>query len=128
MSNSIFIAKLMGPMMLVAGITYLMNIERLKAMGREIMESPGLLLVVGFLTLLLGLVLVNTHNVWVADWPVIITLFGWMALVSGTMRTMFPTQMVSIGTSMINNNLLLRSVSVLQIALGAYLCWEAYLV
>ncbi len=126
MSNSIFIAKLMGPIMLVAGFAYLLNIDRLKAMGREIMESPALLLVVGFMTLLLGLVLVNTHNIWVADWPVIITVFGWLSLISGIMRTTFPAQVVSIGNTMINNNLLLRSVSVIQIALGAYLCWEGY--
>lgn len=91
------------------------------------MESPALLLIAGFMTLLLGLILVNTHNIWVADWPVVITLFGWLVLASGIMRTMFPVQAISIGNAMIGNDMLLRVLSVLQIALGGYLSWQGYL-
>jgi hypothetical protein len=127
MSNSIFIAKLIGPMMIVGGLTYLLNIERLKEVARGLMDSPALLLIAGFLTLLLGLVLVNMHNIWVTDWPLVITLFGWMALASGILRTMFPVQAVSIGSAMIGSDMLLRTLSLLQIVLGGYLSWWGYL-
>ncbi len=127
MSNSIFIAKLIGPVLIVGGLTYLLNVERLKEVARGLMENPALLLIAGFMTLVLGLVLVNTHNIWVADWPVVITLFGWLALASGIMRTMFPVQAVSMGNAMIGSDMLLRTLSLLQVVLGGYLSWQGYL-
>ena len=33
---------------------------------------------------------VLAHNVWAANWRVIITLFGWVLIVCGTIRIVFP--------------------------------------
>lgn len=35
----------------------------------------------GFFALVMGLAIVNAHIVWVMDWPVIITIFGWAAVI-----------------------------------------------
>ena len=37
--------------------------------------TPGL--VIGTLTLPLGLFVVLTHNIWVLGWPVVVTVCGW---------------------------------------------------
>ena len=37
-----------------------------------------------------GLALVLTHNVWRADWPVIITILGWLAAIGGAVRIVMP--------------------------------------
>ena len=33
-----------------------------------------------------GLAIVLTHNVWVANWPVLITVLGWLAAIGGAVR------------------------------------------
>jgi len=43
--------------------------------------------------LLIGLVLVLTHNVWVWDWMVIITVLGWAALIKGAVILLLPKSM-----------------------------------
>jgi hypothetical protein len=48
---------------------------------QDLMRSQALLYLAGFLGLLAGLALVLTHNVWVLDWQLIITLIGWVAIV-----------------------------------------------
>ena len=44
-----------------------------------------------------------THNVWVADWRVIITLLGWLLMVRGTVRMLIPDQVKPLGTKFLKN-------------------------
>lgn len=127
MTNTIFIAKLIGPFLIVIGVAGIVNVEQLRSIGREFMAGSAHLFVAGILALVTGLVLVNTHNVWVSDWPVLITILGWLALLGGVFRIVFPALAVSIGKPMIDNIMLLRGASLVQIALGAYLSWQGYL-
>ena len=64
MSTSILIAKLMGPVMLTAGLSMLVNGKNLDAMFEDFLNSPGLIFVAGVLALLMGLTIVNFHNIW----------------------------------------------------------------
>ena len=80
MSSSIFIARLLGPVFLVVGIALLLKRRMFHEILQELIRSQVLLYLAGFLGLLAGLALVLTHNVWVLDWMLIITLIGWMTL------------------------------------------------
>lgn len=44
----------------------------------------------GYITMLLGLITVVLHNVWVWDWPVVITILGWVTLIKGIEKIGFP--------------------------------------
>ena len=77
MDTSLFIARLIGPLLLAVGAATLINQANMRQMATDFLASRPLVFVVGFLTLLGGLVIVNTHNVW-EGWPVIITIFGWL--------------------------------------------------
>ena len=127
MASSILIAKLMGPLLLVGGLVGLLNPKGLEAMGREIMASRAQLFLAGTLALLAGLAIVNTHNLWVAEWTLIITLFGWLAVVGGVVRMGFPGVTQSIGEALLSNSGLLRVIGALQVALGAFLMARGYL-
>ncbi|HAK53772.1 MAG TPA: hypothetical protein DCM54_17980 [Gammaproteobacteria bacterium] len=49
----------------------------------EMTDDKAFVISTGYITLLLGLVTVIAHNVWVADWRVIITVLGWTTLIKG---------------------------------------------
>ena len=127
MNSSIFIAKLIGPILVVTGLMTLANPKALQEIAREFLASRALLFVAGSLALLAGLAIVNSHNIWIAGWPVIITLFGWMAIVAGLIRMAFPAVTKSIAEAMLSNFAVLRVVGGLQVALGAYLMTKGYL-
>ena len=123
MQTSIFIAKLIGPIVVVAGLAGLLNPRAMRDMAREFLGSPALIFIAGIMALLAGLAVVNTHNVWVADWPVIITLFGWLSLAGGIIRIGFPDFTKSIGERMLANENVMRMIGGLQALIGAFLAY-----
>lgn len=90
METSIAIARLVGPVMAVAGIGIILNHAFLRQMLSTLSEQRALLFTLGVLTLSLGVTLVNLHNVWSADWRVLITLLGWLAVSGGVFRLVLP--------------------------------------
>ena len=127
MDTSILIAKLIGPILVVAGVTMLVNPKAMIDMAHEFLAGRALIFIAGFLALLGGLAIVNTHNLWVAGWPVIITIFGWLAVVGGVIRMALPGVTRSIGEAMLGNAMLMRVLGGLQVVLGAYLMSVSYL-
>src|SRR6266853_523173 len=69
MQNSLFLARLLGPFFLFGGL----------------------------ITFPAGLAIVLTHNVWVANWPVLITIVGWLAMVTGAVRLLAPQEAIKFG-------------------------------
>ncbi len=90
------------------------------------MESPALIYIAGLLAILIGLVLINTHNIWIADWPVIITIFGWLAFFGGIFRVSMPNQVKTLGKAMIERKTLLLVIIAINFALGCYLTLAGY--
>jgi len=127
MPTSILIARLIGPILVVAGLAALVNPKLLPEVGREFLASRALIFIGGFLALLAGLAIVNTHNVWSGGWPVVITVIGWLAVAGGILRIGFPSLVKSLGEAMLARATLLRVASVLWVALGGFLMVVGYL-
>jgi hypothetical protein len=90
MATSVFLAKLLGPFFAVVGLSVLMNADAFRTIVKEFLKSPGLIFLTGLVTLPAGTAIVLTHNVWVVDWPVLITIIGWLSIISGIARILRP--------------------------------------
>jgi hypothetical protein len=123
---SIFLAKLMGPVMLVAAVGLFANARAYRAMAQEFLRSPALIYLSGLLTMTAGIAIVLAHNLWVAGWPVIITLFGWAATLGGAARIAFPGQVRSVGEAMLAKPLAMTVGGAIWLAIGALLCIFGY--
>ena len=77
--------------------------------------------------LTMGLAIVNTHNVWVAGWPVIITIFGWLAIIGGIMRITMPGVTRTIAEKMLDLTNFFTFEAFILIGLGAWLSYVGYL-
>ena len=62
MATSILIAKLIGPVLLVAAIAMLADANDMQEMAREFLKERALIYVTGVLAMLGGLAIVNNHN------------------------------------------------------------------
>ena len=71
MEASIFLAKLIGPMLLLMGLFVVVQRDRMRRIGREFLDSEALIFISGVITLPAGLVIVITHNVWEPNWRVL---------------------------------------------------------
>ncbi len=103
MQTSIFLAKLMGPVMAIAGLAMLIDRKRLSALAQEFLHSPTLFFLLGLLDFTIGLAIVLTHNVWVADWRLIITLLGWLLVLRGAVRLLAADQIKPFAAKVLRN-------------------------
>ena len=126
MQTSHFLAQLIGPMLLVIGLGMLINRDGYRAMAKEFLASRGLIYIAGLLALVPGLAVVLTHNVWAADWRAIITLLGWLAVIGGAFRILFPQEVTRLGSRMIANPLHLTVGGAVTLILGAILSYYGY--
>lgn len=94
MENSILLAKFIGPYITLVGIALLFNLKTCRRIMEDFFKNSALVYVTGLITFVAGMAIVLFHNIWVLDWRVIITLFGWNTLIKGGMAYHFPRQFI----------------------------------
>ena len=124
--TSLYLAKLIGPTLIVIGIGMLINRDGYRAMAREFLSSRALIYLAGLFAFVPGLAVVLAHNVWAADWRILITLLGWLAVIGGIFRILFPQEVTRLGTRMIGNPNTMLIGGVVMLILGAILCFYGY--
>lgn len=100
METSILIAQILAVAYLTIGLGFLINPKYFKKMMDEIMENAGFMFFGGIMSLVAGFLIVNVHNVWVKDWTVIVTIFGWLALAKGVLIFLVPKLLLDFSKKM----------------------------
>ena len=126
MQTSFFIAKLMGPILLLVGISILLDEKATRATAKEVLGSRALIFIFGIVDLLLGLVLVTVHNLWVLDWRLIITLLGWLSVVRGVVRILCASYVIKNAPKWLRIQRLLMGIAIVMLVLGAVLSYYGY--
>src|SRR5262249_50727646 len=84
------IAGLVGPLLAALGLAALVNRNLIPAVIGEAAHNDALVFLTGLLTLLAGVAIVRVHNLWTADWRLLVTVLGWLAVFSGVVRMWNP--------------------------------------
>jgi hypothetical protein len=126
MANSVFLAKLMGPIFLAGGVGLVANGATYRKFAEEFLSSIPLIFLSGLLLMTAGMALILTHNVWPADWSVLITLLGWVAAIGGAIRVVVPQGTQKIGRRFLMHPTAMTIAAVIWLAIGAVLCFFGY--
>ena len=126
MANSIFIAKIIGPCCIIMGIGLLLNRNFYVKFMEDFAKNDALILISGMMSLIIGLLIIASHNMWVSNWKVIITLFGWAGLLKGIWLCVFPKSISGFITVYQKNSGLLLVHSIIAILFGIFLSYVAY--
>jgi hypothetical protein len=126
MQTSLFLARLLGPVFVVIGAGMLIKPRGYRRTAQEFLDSRALIYLAGLLALVPGLAIVLVHNVWAADWRIIITIFGWLAVIGGVFRLLLPQQVMRIGTVMLARTAYMTGAAIVVIALGVILTFFGY--
>jgi len=125
-ATSIFLARLLGPLLLIVGASLLLNPHAVRKMAQDVLGSVTLVYLFGVLDFAAGLAILLVHNVWVASWRVIITLIGWLLLIRGAVRILAPEQVMERAAKVLRvQNYLLIAGGVTAV-LGLVLCYFGY--
>jgi len=126
MKTSKTIAGLIGPTLVIIAASMLLNIGSFPALAEQVSRDPALIFVSGILLLVAGLAIVRVHNRWTNGWPVLLTVLGWLAVVSGVGRMLFPTALAAIAGGFGQNIGAIIAGAIVLLGLGAFLSFKAY--
>ncbi|MDX9702911.1 MAG: hypothetical protein RBU23_07690 [Candidatus Auribacterota bacterium] len=126
MGTPVFIAKILGPCFVVVSLGMLLNRSFFQKVMEDYCKNYALIFFTGMASLAFGLVIVCMHNVWVADWTVLITIFGWSGLIKGIWIVVFPNTICTFMGIYQQNKSLLLVHSALALVLGALLTVGGY--
>ena len=127
MSASLFLARLIGPVMLVIGLAVFTNQRAFRDMAEEFLASRALLFLSGLLIMPVGLAIVLTHNIWAADGRVMITLFGWLNVIGGALRLFAPAYVMQTGRTMLKRPQFIPVAAAIWIVAGSLFCLFGFL-
>ena len=126
MTPSAYIARILGPVLVIIGLGLLLEGETFRAMAGEFLRSAALIYFSGLITLAVGLAILNVHHLWTPDWRSIITVFGWLALIGGIVRILAPNSVQRIGESFIAHQRWPIMGAIVTLALGGFLSVMGY--
>ena len=90
MQLSKLIAKMASVIYLSASLGAFFSADYYRKIADDFFNNAGLIYVSGFMTAVIGLLIVIYHNRWTKSWTVLITILGWLALVKGISLIAFP--------------------------------------
>ncbi|HXX06458.1 MAG TPA: hypothetical protein VEJ43_00135 [Pseudolabrys sp.] len=127
MDRSHFLAKLIGPVCIVGGLGMLFNTAAYRAMFERALHDHMFIYLSGVIALTLGLAIVILHNDWKWHWPLIITIFGWLAVIGGILRMLVPQVVESYGLSLLSTPNFFTVDGGIALLLGIVLSYFGYL-
>jgi hypothetical protein len=126
MTTSTYLARLIGPTLAIAGASMLLRPSGYVTIIADMLRSPALLYIACALGLLGGIALVLAHNLWVADWRVIITLLGWLSILESAVWMLFPAQAERLASPLLASPLLPLWGGAIVLLVGAVLSYFGY--
>lgn len=126
MPTSKTIAALLGPTLIASAVSIFFNLDAWPAMVDQAFHNPALVFVAGYPLFVAGLAIVYFHNRWTAGWPVVVTVLGWLALLSGLSRILFPTRLAGLAMGAVQNAAVMPIAALVILVLGAFLSFKAY--
>jgi hypothetical protein len=77
-----YLAELWGILIVIISLALLIKKDCIKNFLQKI-ETNENLFFWGFVSLIIGLSMILSHNIWEMSWQVIITILGWLAFIKG---------------------------------------------
>ena len=126
MKTSKTIAALVGPTLIASSLAILINLKAWPALVDQGFHDPPLIFVSGYPVFVAGLAIVRFHNRWAGGWPLLVTGLGWLAVLGGLSRILFPSRLAEIAIPAVHTTGVMPIAAIIILLLGAFLSLKAY--
>tara|TARA_R110002074_G_scaffold390180_1_gene573929 strand:+ start:258 stop:638 length:381 start_codon:yes stop_codon:yes gene_type:complete len=120
---SLFLFKFWGWYCVIFFFVLSFNPKRIRQIIDDLQDQKFTILI-SFIAIIIGLINVLLHNVWEANISLLITLFGWAALLKGILLFTFPKLIVKWIT--LFNIKFVQVLYILLLFIGVFLLNKAY--
>lgn len=124
--NTIYLATVIGWYLVIISLFLLLRHEQVKSIITDVVAHQGLFFIVAVITLIMGLLMVAGHNVWVVGWPVVITLFSWLVLITGIIRLICADSAKKMASSFTTQPHGIQIAGVIFLIIGLFLLFKVY--
>jgi len=122
---SSFFAQLIGIYFVLICLSMLVYEDRFKKIMNNIMGHPASLFICSATNIIFALVILIPHNIWVASWPLLITLIGWLTLLKGIIGLFFPERYVKMSMDLMEKTGY-KIWTWIWLLIGLYLVWMGF--
>ncbi len=126
MEHSVYLAQLLGPILVLLGLSYAFRLNSFPKLIKDFAKDSGLMHISVLLMMLGGVALILAHNVWEWGWPLIITILGWAVLLKGLLYAFFPGAMLKMATKMMKMKWIFVFAVLLWVVFGLGLTYYGY--
>jgi len=109
----------------------LLNVNSIPTLIGQAARDPALIMVSGIITFVAGLAIVRVHNFWKGGWFVVVTVLGWLFLVGGLARILFPSQLAAMaagafGAGVPQHTGFIIGEAIVFLVIGAFLSFKGF--
>ncbi len=127
MDNTLFLASILGPFYLVIGLSLLIYNGSWQKIVADWEKSHYNLVTAGVLSLILGLFIIQIHNLWAWNLWLVITLTGWIAFFKGVFLFLAPGSWVRMCLKWKQNKNYIYFAGAVMAVFGAWMSYLVYL-
>lgn len=125
MCLSMFLAQVIGCYLFLVGLAMLIHQHRFKKLMSDFLSHPTLISLSSSMSLVAGLLIIVDHNIWVGQWPIVVTLVGWILVLRGIFRLFFPDAFIKTMKDLLEKAPYMVMCWV-RILIGLYLIWAGF--
>lgn len=126
METTLFLAKVFGLYLIAMAVVLACRRKALGLMVEGFAGNPALAYFASVVALVLGLVLVVSHNVWLAGWPLVITILSWVVLLKALAFLLLPFDAMARVMRWFNRPAWFAINGVILAALGLFLAGKGF--
>jgi hypothetical protein len=104
MQLSKLIARMASVIYLSASLGAFFSTDYHRKIADDLFSNSALTYVTGFITFIIGFLIVTYHNRWAKSWIVLITILGWLAMAKGICLIAFPQFVRSLSERMLTDS------------------------
>ncbi len=125
--TTLFLAKVFGLYFTIFSLFALFRHDAFIARIESVVGDLGDRTILAIVTLIIGILLVVSHNVWLANWTVLITLFCWLIFIKGILR-LFCLESDKKMTEWFKKPVTLYVTMIIMLLFGLFFLWKGFFV
>ncbi|HEX8932103.1 MAG TPA: hypothetical protein VF810_03035 [Patescibacteria group bacterium] len=126
MELSLLLAKIIGLTFMLTSIALLVNRKNIDLLFRLYSHLEAIF-ITGFLETVLGLILIVIHNLWLFDFRGLITAIGWILLLRGLGRLIYPERSLRIIAKFKSLQKFFVYLLIVVFLIGCYLTYTGFM-
>lgn len=123
MNTSTLLSQIIGPFFIITAFSLIINTSNYKKMLKNIWKEPLLLYLSGFISFVIGMLIIVFHNIWESNWYILITILWYLATIKWIWLIMFPDFIVNFSKKSLLKKSVLKSIWLLYLFIGFYISY-----